>query len=290
MTAAKSEPSPIDTALQNWRQGDVILGSELAFVHVADLAQPVSPEAKAQTAAMAPANEATAGRSILESDVDGFIVVTQTCDVVREAEKRPYVEVAPLVGVSEADLVAVKGLLRPAFAYVPALAAKRLVADLDRVMTIEKSVLVALPRQAGMTTDAEVRAFAAALARKCSRFAFPNGFVELVRPLQKRMVSRYGKTSVEGQHVSALREIRVAASPSWDAKRAELFFWFVKQSEPSSPDWPRWQAEWLGLLTPTAGYPTIEGLVSRLADMTADDYTTSEHLDLDQLSAGEDNA
>jgi hypothetical protein len=36
----------------------------------------------------------------------------------------------------------VRDLRRPAFVYVPALSAERLVGDLDRVMTIEKSVLV----------------------------------------------------------------------------------------------------------------------------------------------------
>lgn len=288
MTAAQPDPTPIDTVLQEWRQGDTILGSDLAFVHVVDLARPVSAEAKEQAATMAASGETAGTTTLLESEVEGFVVTTQTCDVVREAEKRPYVELAPLVEVSEADLAAIKGLQRPAFAFVPALAAKRLVADLDRVMTIEKSVLVALPRQSGMTTDAETRAFALALARKRSRFAFPNTFVDLVRSLQKRIVARYGKTSEEGLHVSALSEIRVAASPSWNAERADIFFWFVKQSDPDKPDWAKWQAEWLKLVVPTAAFPKIEGLVTRLADMTAKDYTTSEHLDLDQLSAGEE--
>lgn len=230
MTTAQPDPASIDAALQQWCQGDTIFGSGLAFVHVADLARPVSAEAKEQAGAMAAAGEKAGGTTLLESEVEGFVVITQTCDVVREAEKRPYVELAPLVEVSEADLAAIEGLQRPAFAFVPALAAKRLVADLDRTMTIEKSVLVAQPRQPGVTTDAEVRAFALALARKRSRFAFPNTFVDLVRLLQKRIVARYGKTSEEGLHVSALSEIRVAASPSWSAEPAEIFF-LVREAE-----------------------------------------------------------
>lgn len=235
MSAARFDPSSLDAALKQWRQGDVILGSKLAFAHIADLAQPVSQEAQGHALAAAAADHVTGELSVLESEVEGFVVVTQTCDVVREAAKRPYVEVAPLVVVSEADLVAAKGLQRPNLAYIPALADQRLVADLDRVMTMEKSVLVALPRQSGMTTDAEVRSFALALARKCSRFAFPDAFVDLVRPLQKRMVNRYGKMSEEGSHVSALSEIRVTATPSWEASTADIFFWFIKQSEPKDP-------------------------------------------------------
>lgn len=287
MSAAKFDPSSLDAALRQWRQGDVILGSKLAFSHVANLAQPVSEEAQAAVSALG--DQVTGDLTVLESDVEGFIVVTQTCDVVREAAKRPYVEVAPLVVVSEADLAAAKGLLRPNLAYIPALAGQRLVADLDRVMTIEKSVLVALPRQSGMTTDAEVRSFAQALARKRSRFAFPDAFVDLVRALQKRMVNRYGKMSEEGFHVSALSEIRVTATPSWEASNSDIFFWFIKQSEPKDPAWPKWLEEWLKLVVPTERFPRIEGVVTGFANMTALDYTTSEHLDLDQLSAGEDD-
>lgn len=290
MTASAFDPSSIDAELQPWRQGDVILGSTLLFVHVADLTRPLSKEAKAAATGATHIGDTAPAPSVLESDVEGLIVLTQTCDIVRPAALRPYVELAPLVIVSTTDLAEVKALRRPALAYVPALADRCLVADLDRVMTIEKSVLVALSRQAGLTTDAEVRAFALALARKRVRFAFPDAFIDLVKPLQKRITNRSGKTSPEGHHVSALSEIRVAASPSWAADRVDLFFWFIKASEPPNPDWPKWQAEWLKLLSPTTAYPAIEGLVARLADMTAEDYATSEHLDLDHLSAGEEAA
>jgi len=289
MTAEDPPSSSIDAQLLHWRQGDVVLEAPLAFIHYANLAQPVSAEAKAHAAALAARAELPPHSAVLESDVDGFVVLTQTCDIVRSAEQRPYVEVAPLVEVSVADLVTVRDLRRPAFVYVPALAEKRLVGDLDRVMTIEKSVLVALVRQPAFQTDADIRAFARALARKRSRFAFPDAFVELIRPLQKRMIARYGRTSEEGQHVTALSEIRVSATPSWMAARADIFFWFIRQHEPAAPQWPKWQQEWLGLMTPTTAYPIIDGLVARLEDITALDYTTSEHLDLDQLSAGEDD-
>jgi hypothetical protein len=290
MIAETHAPAGIDEKLQHWRQGDVILDAQIAFVHYASLAEPVSDEAKAQAAALAASGDPPAILALLESDVEGFVVLTQTCDIVRPAEKRPYIDLAPLVEVSADDLAAVRNMRRPAFVYIPALSAKRLVGDLDRVMTIEKSVLVALTRAPGVNTDAEIRAFSQALARKSSRFAFPNPFVDLVRPLQKRMNLRYGKSSEEGQHVSALSEIRVAASPSWGSANADLFFWFVKGSEPSAPQWPKYQQEWLGLMTPTPAYPTIDGTIARLQDITALDYTSSEHLDLDHLSAGEDDS
>jgi hypothetical protein len=290
MTAANPSRPSIDAKLQHWQQGDVILNAPLAFIHYANLAEPVSPEAKAKASALSASADPLPQSTVLESDVKGFVVLTQTCDIVRSAEQRPYVEIAPLVEVSVEYLEAVRDLRRSAFVYIPGLVEKRLVGGLDRVMTIEKSVLVALPREPGLHTDADIRAFGRALARKRSRFAFPNSFVDFVRPLQKRMVARYGKTSEEGQHASALREIRVTASPSWRAAPSDIFFWFIKQREPDTPQWPKWQQQWLGLMTPTDTYQHIDGVVAHLEDITALDYTTSEHLDLDQLSGGEDDS
>ena len=201
MIAESADTLRIDAALREWRQGDVILESPLRFIHHADLTHPVSEEAVTQPAMD---GEATT-LAVLESEEDGFVLVTQTCDVVRGCRERPYVELAPLVEVSPAVLAEVRGLRRPGFGYVPAVAERNLVADLDRTMTIEKGVLVGLPRLRGITTDAESRAFAAALARKRARFAFPNAFVDLIKPVAERLQRRYGRDSEEGRHVSALR-------------------------------------------------------------------------------------
>jgi hypothetical protein len=126
-------------------------------------------------------------------------------------------------------------------------------------MTIEKGVLVGLPGEQGLATDAEIRAFAAALGRKRARFAFPNAFVDLMRPLSGLLGKRYGKDSPEGHHVSALQEIRVSARPSWTAETVAVCFWFVKGEEPVKPEWDKWIGAWLALVKPTATYTTIEG-------------------------------
>lgn len=285
MIAESADTLRIDSALQEWRQGDVILGSPLQFVHLADLAHPVSDVAVANSPASS--NNEASDVAVLESSADGFILITQTCDVVRSCRERPYVELAPLVEVSSAILSEITGLRRPGFAFVPTVADKCLVADLDRVMTIEKALLLGLPRIPGFGTDAEIRTFAAALARKRARFAFPKSFVDLMKPLSGRLQKRYGKDSFEGRHVTALQEIRVAASPSWAGQRITLFVWFIKGREPIEPDWNKWIGDWLALVKSTATYTLVEGVAVRLDDMTARDYVNSEHLDLDQLSAGE---
>jgi len=90
--------------------------------------------------------------------------------------------------VSEEDLHDVQRGRQPRFVYVPALAAQRLVGDLDRVMTVEKAMLRGWSRTVGCVTDEERRDFAQAVARKRRRFAFPDDFNRLAAPLQKRLI------------------------------------------------------------------------------------------------------
>ena len=108
-----------------------------------------------------------------EAESPGFAVLTQTCDLVRRCEVRPFVEVAPLFELSEDDWrAAFRGRL-PRFAPVPSLADRRLAADLDRVMTVEKAVVAAWTRVVGCRSDEEVRLFALALARNGLVLPFP---------------------------------------------------------------------------------------------------------------------
>lgn len=72
---------------------------------------------------------------------------------------------------------------RPAYAFLPQLADRHLVVDLDRIMTVEKAMVLSWTRAPGCATDVEARAFAQALARKRARFAFPDDFTFWVKKL-----------------------------------------------------------------------------------------------------------
>lgn len=266
----------IDAALRAWRQGDLAL-DESWFVHVGDGALPLS-EVAAQT---------ESGVQALTSEVSGLVVVTQTCDIVRSCVNRPYVEIVPLVKVNEEDLHQVKRGRRPAYAALPLLEKDLLVADLDRVMTVEKSILVSWTRTPGFVHDADGRRFAQALARKRARFAFPDDFNELARKLSSRLVDKHDRNSDEGRGLRALREIRVSASPSWDASSVEVFFSFIRHEEETTFEGKNWAALldlWLGLFPRAGRFTRIEGQVVTMADMTAAEYVESDPLDLDHLS------
>ena len=215
-----------------------------------------------------------------------MVMLSQTCDVVRGCRKRPFVEVAPLIEMSRREIEAVRRLQRPAFAYVSATAEERLVADLDRTMTVEKALVAGWTRTSGWDTDDKLRDFALALARKRSRFAFPDDFVAAARSLQKHLVGKHDKRTEEGAHLRALREIRVRAAPSWDDNRVQLYWWFVKDSDPVNMDvdWPIFMDQWLDLFDQTGRFRLDPPIACRLEDMTAWDYVESDRLDLDRLS------
>ncbi len=233
------------------------------------------------------ATAATDGFDNAETEVVGFMVVTQTCDIVRGCVDRPFVEVSPLVEVDERRHREIERGSRPNYAFAPGLREKLLVADLDRVMTVEKSVLVRWGRVTGCRTDVEMRRLSLALARKRARAAFPDDFVRFANPLKERMLEKHDRNSDEGRAARALREIRIRAEPSWDAGSARLFFWLVRDDDAAPEDAAillSFLQDWLRRIPPDGRFVEVSGVVASLDDMTARDYVESDPLDLDHLS------
>lgn len=273
----KTDRERIDQALRMWRQGDCTLGEHWFLFRL-------SPDAPlTQAAATAAAEGSDAG----EIEVQGLMVATQTCDIVRTCMERPYIEVCPLVEVDADKLDEIRKGRRPRYAFVPGVAGQQLVADLDRVMTVEKAVVATWERVPGCGNDDEVRKLSLALARKRNRTAFPDDFVEFVSNLKKRLTSKHNRNSDEGRALRALREIRVRAAPGWDASEVELTFWFIRdEDEPKfeGHGWDHYLDAWLKLIPEKGRYTEVYGAVVTLDDLTAREYVESDPLDLDQLS------
>lgn len=216
------------------------------------------------------------------------MVATQTCDLVRSCAARPFVELCPLVEVDPERLQEIRTGKRPGYAYLPLLSDRRLVADLDRTMTVEKPVIAACDRTPGCETDADIRRLSSALGRKRERFAFPDDFVSSVRSLQGRLVEKHSRDSDEGRALRSLREIRVRAAPAWDAPQVELFFWFIREEASASFDGQSWSTlseKWLDRVAAEGRFQSVSGAVVTLQDLTAADYVESDPLDLDHLSS-----
>lgn len=170
MPVAKA--TSINDAMRRWSQGDVVLQPNIDFVHLADRQQAHSlPSSQLQQSTTG--DVATSLVAVL-SRVVGIVALSQTCDLQRDWRDRPFAEVAPLVKVTSEELAAIQRLKRPAFAYLPAVADRKLVVDLDRIMTVEKAVLATWRRLPGVSSDNERRDFGRALARKWARMAFPD--------------------------------------------------------------------------------------------------------------------
>jgi len=242
----------------------------------------------------------TLGRALTEDgEIDdwlatsevGFVILTQTCDIVRTCVVRPVVEVAPLIEVDQKTLDEVVGWRRPGLAFIPGLADKRLVADLDRTMTVEKAVIAGWDRIVGLQSDDEIRFFQRVLARKRQRFAFPDEFTEFVKPLQNRLIEKHGKETSEGAALRALQEIRVAASPSWNSGQVHLIFYFIrKDGSPESFDgrsWGEWCEDWMKRLPVDKYFINSEGLIVDYRSMSAAEYLQSDALDLERLSVSD---
>lgn len=267
----------VDEALQAWRQGDCVVG-EHWFLFRTDLTTPLT---EAGTEA------AQEGADNSEAAVAGFMVVTQTCDIVRSCVDRPFVEVSPLVEVKENVMREIERCKRPQYAFVSGLGDQGLVADLDRVMTVEKSVITRWTRVKGCLSPEDTRRLSLALARKRARVAFPDDFVTLVQPLMSRMSTKHDKDSEEGKALRALREIRVRAAPSWEAKEVELTMWFIREEDEPTFGGRRWDEfldSWLERVPEGGRFVQVQGLVATLDDLTARDYVESDPLDLDHLS------
>ena len=267
----------VDRALEVWKQGDCVLG-EHWFLFRTDAERPLTTDGV--VAAEAEVDAA-------ECEVLGFALITQTCDIVRRCFDRPFVEICSLVAVDEPVCREIERGRRPNYAFIPSLADRFLVADLDRVMTVEKSVVAAWKRVEGCRSDEEARRLSLALARKRARTAYPDDFVAFASPLVKRMSSKHDKESEEGRALRSLREIRVRAAPSWDAAEVDLTFWFVRnEDEPAfeNKGWDQYCEAWLTRVPAKGRFKTVEGVVQTLDDLTAREYVESDPLDLDHLS------
>ena len=280
-----AEIERIETAVREWRQGDATLDAGTFLIHLADKRAPLTAEARGSV------DEAPAEHNVFDvfSPVRGLAVVTQSCDIVKKCASSECVEVSPLVLIEdEAELYAIQKRRRPPYAYLPGVAAHKLVVDLERTMTVEKAVVAGWNRIPGCTTDAERRTFAEALARKRQRFAFPDGFNLGLRKFRDRIKRSEGKATPEGHLIGALDEIRAKPSPNWDAPKVTVFFWFLLEPQRVTDlDTARKVIEnWMKMISLPNSFALADPSFDMVEpqDMTVDDYLNSHALDYDDVS------
>jgi len=272
----------IDKTLAPWRQGDTVLGSDVPFIHLANLDAPTTSHAEDLAHDSGGDNLA-----IVSVDVLGLVVLTQTCDLVRTSMDRPFVEVCPLVELPDHEVQLVRLGRRPRFASLPALGNEKWVADLDRVMTVEKGLLASLTdrRRSGVTSEADIQTFTEALGRKRTRAALPDDFTAAVGPMRSRILDKHDRDSPEGRFLRSIKEIRVRSIPHWMAEEIEVEFLFVFQNASGIPtDADKYIIELVGRVAKNGRIVEVYGRPVGLDQLSAASYLDGERLDLDHLS------
>lgn len=265
-----SQSNPLD----DWRQGDYSLGVG-PFLY-GDLPDQGSPD--------------TISVFFDDESAEGMVVISQTCDVVSDPKKFEYVAVCPLVRVDKNRISEIARGRAPRFGFVE-LAPTELVADFARPMTVSKQLLVSWKRCDGFSNPKKALEFSRGLERAFGRFAFPDAFNESIRPLVKKIVSKYGKPeSALGKALNSLAELRVRPSDEWDTDNVRVQFFLIFESEEKrsvSPSLILEQFENEIKELPWQGGFSLDDPPIRIGnydDFLARDYIESVPLDVNALS------
>lgn len=141
-------------------------------------------------------------------DHKGMVVVSQTCDIIREVEKQGTVIVASLVEVYPGTYANVKRRSAPRYIAMPE-AGENIVADLTTMMTIEKPLVAKWKRVEGFS-DRERVNFSRAVALFFSRPALPNNLVSSLGKFRKEVLKKAPKLSTEfGKILNCVDEFRI---------------------------------------------------------------------------------
>lgn len=216
--------------------------------------------------------------------IHGVAVLTQSCDIVRAVAVKPTVQVAALALVDPDEMARVRSRAVPSRAYLEPLEGLGLVVDLDSVAIVEKAVVARWTRTPGCATDDDQRLFGAALARHRQRFAFPDEFNDLVKPVRRWIESKRTADSPNGRMIREIREIRVITD-DWENPDS-LVFLLIFSSMPDDAELKQWEAavRTLEAKGRMEGFPKPEFRLATYDDLSAAEYVNSDRLDWDGLS------
>lgn len=191
------------------RQGDVVALDRQVWLADGDL--PTTAQSR---------EHAAAGKlsGMYEKADAGLAVLTQTCDIVPRPDRhRPFVAVAPLVGLEGHEALEARRGRRPRYAHLPAYENGRFCVDLDRITTVETGVLLRYPRLPGLSTDQHRAAFGRAVARKFGRFPFPDDLPRALARWRYHVISKHDRErSPEGSLYRYAVDVRLSVLGIWD--------------------------------------------------------------------------
>ncbi len=193
------------------RQGDVLHAQPFAVVG--------APEATLLEDTQDAAEFARYRLTAVERQLAGglWAVITQTCDIRRDVDVEPFLQISPLLDVSEAQWNGARDGLASTrrFAYPhPVGDCRHPVLDIRVVQTLEKTALVAdevSPSDAGLDHATRLR-LSAWLARRFARHAFPEELeAAALRRLRDELARRAAQPGTPAGALLACREVVLVA-------------------------------------------------------------------------------
>jgi len=201
----------LDNLRAQLRQGDVLHAEAFAVVG--------SPEATLLQDTQDAAEFDRYRLTAVERELAGglWAVITQTCDIRRDVDVEPFLQLSPLLDLPEAEWnVARDGLASTRrFAYPRVVGeCQHPVLDVRVVQTLEKTALVAEsvePLDAGLDQGTRLR-LSAWLARRFARHAFPDEIEDAaLRRLRDELAKRAAQPGTPAGALLACREVVLVA-------------------------------------------------------------------------------
>ncbi|WP_457647644.1 hypothetical protein [Profundibacter sp.] len=274
MSVQEQDPGEdIQARLAEWQQGDFTLTCvDLLFLDV-------------------PQNGDEPYEAVFDGSAEGCVVISQTCDIVREIGILPNVIVCPLVKIDQQRRAAIEKGQAPRYGLVDGVP-DDIVADFSRAMSVSKRLLVDWERKRGCNNEQKCMGFALSLERFFGRFAFPDAFNESLRPLRRAIYSKHAKNSDLGKALRSIREIRVLPHANWDDEKSVPITFFILLEDNADREFEERDtiknaiADKFDKIAWMAPFCSHENLLylTTLSDMTAADYLNSYSLDLNTLS------
>jgi hypothetical protein len=241
--------------------------------------------------------------------VDGWVIVTQTCDLARKADERPFAVVCPIVTLAPAKAASAARGHEPRYAPLPGAGANRF-ADLDEFMTVSKPVLEQMEITPGLSNDSDRRRFGYLVGRKFSRAALPDDVAPSLSRLVDRIKDKQPRNGNESKVLASLDDLRVEFVEVDDNLTLNLLFVVDEELVPDevfegetrqapviatelvqTTDvsvrtrlWDELVKVWIQLCVPTGKIIEIVGEVISVDELTVRRLRTTDPLDLDYLS------
>lgn len=221
----------LETALQRAAATSAFIQGEVldvpdACVVLADASAPLT----STTLDWAETEGVTSGLVVVPHAVDRVVVLTQTCDLQVTTPTECFCLVAPVMQVEpELAYQALRGR-RPSLVALPWVDDQS-VADLSRITTVERSVLLGVIGSSRPRDSRERLHFAETVSRYLTRPALRDDINELLSPFVKRIAEKHDRDSPEGRCAHRVSELRLEATPDFDHPTPALNVLMVLEEE-----------------------------------------------------------